>query len=122
MVGVGRSGVGDREVGVGEHYVHARVILQHRGEGVCEASGGGGAWKSEGTTPCTGEIFIPACPNRPKSRARAGLARLKHAFERWLPPYNGHVGKAFLLPIGAPVPIAPTVHSTATFSAEASLV
>jgi hypothetical protein len=46
--------------------------------------GEGGAWKSEGTTPYTGEIFIPACPNRPEWRVTAGVIQLKRAFERSL--------------------------------------
>ena len=55
----------------------------------------GGAWKSEGTTPCAVEIFILACPNRPEWRATAGATQLKLAFERSLLPYSGHVGRRF---------------------------
>src|SRR5437016_6591032 len=39
------------------------------------------------------KIPTAARPDRPESRATPESAQLKCAFEGWLPPYNGHVGR-----------------------------
>src|SRR5262249_40562651 len=65
--------------------------------------------RNGGTTPRNvGKTPTRPWPGQPGSLAIAALGRPNRVFQRWLPLNSSHGGgRAFLFPIGAPLPAAP---------------